>query len=78
MCRPKDNIHLTCFNVKGGVGFDFVAKIRDRQAKIEVIYEQCQLHTSCKYFLSCSKGSSHMSLVSHKKSYLVCAELSNL
>ena len=29
MCRPKDNIHLTCLNVKGGVGFDFVAKIRD-------------------------------------------------
>ena len=30
MCRrPKDNIHLTCFNVKGGVGFDFVAKIRE-------------------------------------------------
>ena len=53
MCRPKDNIHLTCFNVKGGVGFDFVAKIRDREAKIE------RTIPTIKYnFLSASKGSS--------------------
>ena len=27
--RPKDNIHLTCFNVKGEARLDFVAKIGD-------------------------------------------------